>query len=452
MYNRNSKFIGVITLDLMLTWIDEIFAVLTAKENINYSFISKKGDFLVKKDKDYMNSAHVECIREIVKEISESKKIKEEFENKNDTDFILDKFFPKEKIFVRVSTVFNGQAYLFVFFNENKALAVLKEAMFYQAVIVTTSFIIIFICLYFLLIFCLTPIRKITSSVKNIARGDFETDFRVKSITKEIVILNRAIRIMQLRLKHYFDKVTDNTRLKTEMEFAKRIQENLIPEYSKKKGLDVHWILFPAEEVGGDFCNYIYFETGTVYMSIGDVTGKGIPAALYTAVMITMEKLLTKISIPLQKMVKIINSEIIKFNRSELYVSYFNTVINTKTGTCKYVNAGHLPVLILKSDGHVIKTKRGTGTFLGIFDTIKFNKEKIQLGKGDTLLCYTDGVTEAVNENNKLFGEMRLIKLLESCHDLTSKEVIDKIYKEVVAFRGLAAQSDDICMICYRQK
>jgi len=459
MFNKDAKFIGVITLDLLLNWVDEIFAQLTAQENIdytfvskNYSLISKKGNFLVQDDKKYLNSEYKECINKTIIKIDKSKNLKDKFDNGKD-DFTLNNSFPKERISVKVSTVFNGKAYLFVFLNENVILSVLKEAICYQALTFCICSIIVFICLYFLLVLCLNPIKKITNCIKNIARQDFNTDYRVKPVTREIEILNRSIRIMQLRLKHYFDNIADNTRLNTEMEFAKHIQESLIPEISsKKQDIDMHWILFPAEEVGGDFCNYVTFDDGYLFISIGDVTGKGIPAAFYTTVMITMEKLMTKIYMPLSDMVKIINSEIIKFNKSELFISYLTCSIHMETGDCSYVNAGHLPALILKSDGQIIKTKKGKGTFLGIFEHIEYNEEKIKLDKNDIILIYTDGITEAVNENNELFGEKKLIMLLEKCHNLTSKEIIDKIYSDVIIFRGATPQSDDICMLCYRQK
>ncbi|OQY11556.1 MAG: hypothetical protein B6I31_04710 [Desulfobacteraceae bacterium 4572_19] len=319
----------------------------------------------------------------------------------------------------------------------------------------------LFICFYFILKYALKSIETISQNVMQISNGNFDVDISVKSNVIEVIRLNDAIQKMQIQLKSYIEKIKETTKLETELEtelkIAANIQKNIIPKpVSTINGhpyIDLFQMLKPAKEASGDFYDYFMLDDNNLFLSIGDVTGKGIPASLFTVMMISMEKMCKNIHFSMPETMGLINREIIPMNDTNMFVSYFCMVINLVTGKAKYANAGHESPFIIKNNGEVFQLKQGTGTFLGIFDNTKYSEEHYQFQEGDSILMFTDGVTEALNSNGELFGKKRILDVLSNVKPKDSAtNIIYCIDDAIGKYVGKASQSDDICMFCLKYK
>jgi phosphoserine phosphatase RsbU/P len=240
------------------------------------------------------------------------------------------------------------------------------------------------------------------------------------------------------------------------MEIAGNIQKSVIPKpvckidaYPK---IDLYQLLKPAKEASGDYYDYFMIDDENLFLSIGDVTGKGVPAALFTVMMVSMEKMYTEIPISMPETLKLVNKKIIPMNEMNIFISYLCMVINLKTGKARYANAGHDSPYIIKKDGAVTQLPQGKGTFLGIFENIEYSEEHYQFEPGDTLFMYTDGVTEAMNCKREMFGKERTVKALAVNSNESAKNIVNCVINEIDDFVEDTPQSDDICAVCLKFK
>ena len=245
------------------------------------------------------------------------------------------------------------------------------------------------------------------------------------------------------------DKFYDELeRKKYELEIAHEIQESFLPhEMPHLEGYDLFAINIPAKEVGGDFYDFIPLSEGKLGITIADVSGKSVPAALFMAVSRTILRAkATGNSNPAQ-VIKEANELIASDSKKGMFVTLFYAILDLKNKTMNYVNAGHNPpVMFVRKMGDLecLKTK---GIALGALDTMEPEEKIIKLETGDVIVFYTDGVTEAVNDKDELFGEKRLYRLVKVNSDLSSKEIVNRIKDEVIAFSKGLSQFDDITLM-----
>ncbi|MCE5213325.1 MAG: SpoIIE family protein phosphatase [Methanobacterium sp.] len=243
----------------------------------------------------------------------------------------------------------------------------------------------------------------------------------------------------------YFDELT---RKKYELEIAHEIQDSFLPhEMPHLKGYDIYAINIPAKEVGGDFYDFIPLSEGKIGITIADVSGKSVPAALFMAVSRTVLRAKATSNCHPSQVIKEANELITSDSKKGMFVTLFYAILDLKNKTMNYVNAGHNPpVMFIRKMGDLecLKTK---GIALGAIDTMEPEEKEIKLEKGDVIVFYTDGVTEAINDKEELFGEKRLYKLVKVNSDLSAKEIVDRIKDEVIDFSKGLSQFDDITLM-----
>jgi sigma-B regulation protein RsbU (phosphoserine phosphatase) len=206
-----------------------------------------------------------------------------------------------------------------------------------------------------------------------------------------------------------------------------------------------------AKEVGGDFYDFYFTGEDSIAFLIADVSGKGIPAAMFMMRAKTMIKNLAETSLSVEKVFCGANNELCKNNEANMFVTSWMGVLNIKTGKVSYADAGHNYPLILKSDGTVKYLKTKTNLVLAGMENINYAKNEFQLSKGDMIILYTDGVTEAVDSGDNLYGNDRLLNIIEENKYITDPEKICSIIKnDIDKFVGSAEQFDDITILCMR--
>lgn len=238
-----------------------------------------------------------------------------------------------------------------------------------------------------------------------------------------------------------------------ELKIAHNIQESFLPDKMPDiKGFDISALNQPAKEVGGDFFDFIELSDSTLGIVIADVSGKGVPGALFMASSRTIIRASAIQAENAQTTINEANKLIAQDAKSGMFVTVFYGVLDTEHNILTYVNAGHNHPLFFKKKSSLISHITTKGIALGALDEINLYHRKLKLEKGDLVLFYTDGVTEAMDNKENQFGEERLIKIIKQHHDLSSKEIIEKINEEIGSFIKNAPQFDDITIILLKME
>ena len=251
-------------------------------------------------------------------------------------------------------------------------------------------------------------------------------------------------------------KITvERSRLQSELEVANVIQHSLLPlineDYPGHKQLDVSASMEAAKEVGGDFYDVFYVDPTHLAFVIGDVSGKGVPAAIFMASSkITLQNCIRDIP-KLSEAVETANNALCARNEAEMFVTVWVGILDLTNGTMNFVSAGHNPPVLLRND-HSELLKFKNGFVLAGMQDMMYKEHSIQLEKGDTVYLYTDGVTEAENVAHELFGEERLLGCFDNKSKYSSAEMIEHVKNSMDEFINGNSQFDDITMLCFQWK
>lgn len=237
---------------------------------------------------------------------------------------------------------------------------------------------------------------------------------------------------------------SEQEKTKTELEVARDIQLSTVPEeFTATKDVEIQAELKPAKEVGGDFYDYFVLDNDHVALVIGDVSGKGIPAAMFMMKTITCFKNYIGVDKSPAEILKLVNKTIYQGNESHMFVTCFLAIINTKTGKMRFANAGHNhPIVGQKKNYKYLGCQ--SGFVLGGLEEAFVVDEEITLNNGDTITLYTDGITEAMNKNRELYGEKKLLELFNKREYSCLIELHHELKDDISVFTNGAEQSDDI--------
>jgi len=208
--------------------------------------------------------------------------------------------------------------------------------------------------------------------------------------------------------------------------------------------------MIPAKEVGGDFYDFFLIDAERLGFVIGDVSGKGVPAALFMAVSRTLLKATALQGLPPERCLEQVNRILAAESVNCMFVTVFYGILNTRTGEVVYCNAGHNPPFILRHDGRVEAMEMTGGLVLGVFAKATHQAKQIMLQSGDGLLLYTDGITEAMDPDSNEFTESRPEASLKRFTGFSLNEIIQGVLDDVRAFSAGAPQADDMTMLVLR--
>ena len=242
------------------------------------------------------------------------------------------------------------------------------------------------------------------------------------------------------------------TALQSELDLASRMQQAILPvDFPGDERFDVHASMVPAKNVGGDFFDIVGLEHGRIGLAVADVSGKGIPAALF---MMSSRTVLKGVAIGQGEPDKVL-SEVNDFlhadNPNVMLVTIVYAVYDPETGGLSYANGGHCPPIVVHADGSATELASTNGVVLGVAGGVDYGREEIALRPGETLILYSDGVSEALNERGEEFGVGRLSRLFETRAPASARDANARVMEAVAAFAGERAQYDDItCLALHR--
>jgi sigma-B regulation protein RsbU (phosphoserine phosphatase) len=240
-------------------------------------------------------------------------------------------------------------------------------------------------------------------------------------------------------------------RTEYEMETARGIQQSFLPESPPQvKGFELAALSLPAREVGGDFYDFVPISQDKLGIVIADVSGKGMPAALFMALSRTLVRANTVGKTTVSEAIRRANNLISQDAKSGMFVTLFYAVLDSKRKLLRYVNAGHNPPLLLKETAGGVILLEAKGIALGVLDDISLEERELELASNDVVIFYTDGVTESINEKEEQFGQERLIAAIEKSIDLPVQDLIDKVKEEVTTFAQGQPQFDDLTLVALK--
>lgn len=307
------------------------------------------------------------------------------------------------------------------------------------------------------------PILTVTQEAERFASDNTFSEC-LHSITQrdELGILARAVEKMEKDIVEYTHNLTavtaEKERVNTELSVATRIQANMLPSifpaFPDREEFDIYATMNPAKEVGGDFYDFFMVDDRHLAIVMADVSGKGVPAALFMVIGKTLIKDHTQPGKDLGEVFTEVNELLCESNSEGLFITAFEGVLDLCSGEFRFVNAGHETPYICKKGGRYEPYKVRPGFVLAGMEGMRYKCGSVQLDPGDKIFQYTDGVTEATNKDNELYGQQRVNGILGRYSALPPDELLPKIKEDIDRFVGEAPQFDDITMLCleYREK
>lgn len=294
------------------------------------------------------------------------------------------------------------------------------------------------------------PITELSISALNMAKGNFQAQLPEIKSHDEMMLLHDSFLYMQKSLTHYIDELktttAQNVRMEGELNVARNIQMGML---SRDFPSNLYAFLEPAKEVGGDLYDF-FVKDKTLYFTVGDVSGKGVPASLVMAITRAAFRFIAGLGVPMNEVISRINDSVAAGNDTNMFVTMFVGRINLETGACEYCNAGHNPIIVLPPDEEAYYLKAKPNLAVGLFDGFPYQEEKLSLKKGTRLLLYTDGVSEAETRQKDLYGGDRLIAWSRQAdRKMNNQDFVNGLYAAVKAFTDGNEANDDITIMSF---
>ena len=296
------------------------------------------------------------------------------------------------------------------------------------------------------------PVVEFSNAAMTIAKGNFNAAIPEVHSEDEILTLRNSLAYMQRSINSYITELksttASNERYESELNIAREIQMSMLPQdFPQREDCDLYAIVQPAKEVGGDL--YDFLDAGdSLFFLVGDVSGKGVPAAMFMAIARAAFRFIGAMGLPMNEVMGRVNNCLCDGNKNDMFVTIFAGRLNLKTGEMTYCNAGHNPIVVVGPDGSASFLRAKPNLAAGLFENFPYEEERLTLKHGSRLVLYTDGVTEAERADKGQFGEKALLKWAEKLNPSASANgaTLD-LYAHVKHFTGDAEQNDDITIL-----
>jgi len=452
-------FAGVVTADMSLEWLKETLSKVTLYRT-GYAFlISRNGVFVTHPDKDLIMRESIFTVAEAANDLS-LRKIGREMVRGGEGYVPLPEYFTGKKAWMYYAPLSSAGWSIGIVIPEDELFADMRNLNGIVLVIGIAGFVFLFFVVIFISRKITHPLRRLAWTTTEIAKGRLDVALPRERSNDEVGELTTSFENMQLALKEYIANLKETTaakeRLESELKIARTIQMSFLPKhfppFPEKKEFDLYATLVPAREVGGDLYDFFLLDDETLFFSVGDVSGKGVPAALFMAASKILMKGTVSRELNLAEALERVNQELCIDNEATMFLTFFGGLLNFKTGELLYTNAGHNPPLILRAGQKPAWLSLPEGTFLGVFEDSTYSTMSTFLEPGDTLLLYTYGVTEAMDSQDEAFSEELLRGLIESLSGAPPETMVREVVRSVQDFAGDAPQWDDITVLALRYK
>lgn len=456
--NNETRYVGEVVCNLSLKKLDHSVSQIKIGKN-GYAFlISKDGTYISHPNKDWILERTIFDLSKKVLNLDDEAYQKFLSNPQSGSIIAWPEILNYKKSWVYYTQLDNGWTLNIVIpFNEMYEplfLPILKMLFFS-----VLGILVIYILITYITNRQIQPLSELTSQLKHLSSlsgekyiGE-ETMNEVKHVSQSINLLKNWYEKNKIKVSRdeKLNKLKEN-----DMYQAAEIQQSLIkfdyPAFPENPELDLFTSYKPARVVSGDLFDYFFTDEEHILISIGDVSGKGVSAAFFMSVAQTIIK---SVSVDTKTeqcslLVERINDELYSNNIHQFFLTLFLGILNIRTGVLTYCNAAHTASFILKTDGSIDTLTDAHGLPLGLYRGKGYEQGHYKMTKGDSLILYTDGVTELENENGEHYGQLRFKENLLSLNGLSPKEMIYRIEASLQQFLGTATQNDDICILIFK--
>lgn len=451
--NQQGNIVGVISGDLGLGFLSEILFKIRIHDTGFAFIVGEDGTYLIHPKKEWVMLRNIFSLPDKIF-AGDKDSIREQFiSGKPGSGFANPELLGYEKSWFYFASIPHTNWHIVLVIPADELFHDLR-VIFREILIVAISGILL-IFLIIVLIFnrMFSPLREVVRSIQRFSFGE-----RKKSEKNEVELLNESLKELQFQYGTYVkeqDQVRKARRkYEKDLKSAKEIQRTIVPQgyelLKNRQEIDLHAVLQPAESIGGDLYDYFFIDDSHILIAMGDVSGKGIPAALFMAVAHTLIKSNSNV-LSARHIVEVVNKAMSKENLNQHFLTLFLGVLDIQTGILDYCNAAHnYPFLVRKST--IIPLEQTHGLPIGLYANKPYKADSIVLSKNDLLILYTDGVTDCKNEQSEFYGIGRLTDFISGLGGLSPHELVDELMNDLMAFKGSAVQADDISLMVLRFK
>jgi sigma-B regulation protein RsbU (phosphoserine phosphatase) len=451
------KLMGIVTADISLSWLQEIVSSIRIGKT-GYGFvISKNGTFVTHPDSRLVMNETIFTVAEAREDAAMRALGRKMIQGESG-------FVPTEclitgkKCWMVYAPLSASGWSLGVLFPQDELMADITSLNDMVLFLSVAGFVLIFLVIVFISRSITRPLRVLARATDVVATGNLDIQLPPVRSKDEVGKLAVAFDSMKDSLKQHIKDLTETTaakeRIESELKIARDIQMGMLPKtfppFPQRRDLDLYAMIEPAKEVGGDLYDFFFLDGDHLCFAVGDVSGKGVPAALFMAITMTLLKTKAEEEMSPSAILTRVNHDLSQDNPYSMFVTVFLGILDTRTGELEYGNAGHNPPYLLRDDGRFEPLSGTGGTALGVVEDCTYLSRRISLRKGDTLFLYTDGVTEATDREENLFSEERLMKALPLHAGKPLKTLITEVLSRVKAFSEGVPQADDITMLALR--
>ena len=455
--NGKRTFQGIVTADISLDWLVKIISSVSTFKS-GYSFlISKKGNFVSHPDESLILKETIFSIAD-AREDPHLREIGEDMVH-GKTGFVpYQGFYLNRPSWIYYSPLPTTAWSMGVVAPEDELFADIHQLSRHVFLIAIAGFTILLLVIFTITNRMISPLETLASTTTDIARGNLDIQLPHVTSHDEVGDLSRSFEEMRVSLKEYISNLAASIkareRLDSELKIAQNIQMNFLPKrfppFPDKTEFEIYAKLEAAKYVGGDFFDFFLLDEDKLFISIGDVADKGVPAALFMAMSKTLMKGVAEQEIGPAEILMKVNDEIAQDNDTFMFVTVFCGILNLQTGEFIYSNAGHNPPVLIRKNQAPEWLKLPEGFILGPMMNTVYKNVRMDLNPGDLLLLYTDGVNEAMNEEHIIYSDERLIDTVAERNSASAEGLVSLVMESVKRYSGEQPQSDDITILGLR--
>ena len=454
LFDEFGNLYAIITADLSLEWLTELVGGIQAFKNSYNLMVSRNASFIVHPDHSLILNETI--YSSTYGDDDESlKKMQEDMASCRAGEVLRDK--DGGKFFVFYSPVETTCWSVAIVCPRSELYIGVKKLRGILIILGLISLILMLYLSYNGIRTVVAPVEDFSNVAKKIANGEFNVELPQIQSQDELKELHDSFEYLQHSLVQYIEELQSTTankeRIESELRIAHGIQMGMLPKtfpaFPEREDLSLAAKVLPAKEVGGDLYDF-FIENEKLYFIIGDVSGKGIPASLVMAVTCRLFRSVATYHDKPDEIMFSLNNSLSDGNESNMFCTAFLGVLDLKTGSLSYCNAGHNAPLIIENNGNVSALNVEPNLPLGLFTDFPYQGQETTVNKETMLYLFTDGVNEAENNNMEQFSDERLIELLKNNSGNEPKDIIKETFAEVQRHADGANQSDDITAMCIK--
>jgi len=457
---ESRRFAGVVTCDLTLDWLEQMLAALPLGKGGYAMLLSRNGTYISHPLREFVLNETFYSIAE-GRQIPILRTIGRNMMQRETSLQLFRSLVSGDISWLAHTSLRSSDWIMAAIISHDEMKASILRLTRQQAAIALVGLLLLGLATALISRSISRPIARLSEAADTLADGNLEATLPTPRGNDEVAHLARAFSGMRDSLRRHIADLRETTaareRMQSELRIGRDIQMGLVPKtfppFPERNDIDLYGVLEPAREVGGDFYDFFLLDDNRILLAIGDVSGKGVPAALFMAVTRSfLRSAFHSASDPGAALTRI-NHDLIEGNDACMFVTLFCAVLDIATGELSYANAGHNPPAILHDDGQIEWITQSGGPIAGVVESALYTSGACLLPLEATLVLYTDGVTEAMDSKGQLYGEERLsTTLAHSAPPSDCHAVIQRILDDIHHFAGDAEQSDDITMLLLRRR